>query len=93
MAGNRTQSAMGGSRKKSKKKSGARVREMHVRGTANKKYVVRHDYHPNANGMTQPTDEHGISNLDELLQHVQQHGADMSPEQPSPSKQEIDSLA
>lgn len=82
----RAQRAMGGShssgKRKSKSKSGKHVREMHIRATANKKYIIRHDHHPDANGETPGQEEHGASNLQELLEHVQEHGENMSPEQP-----------
>ena len=86
---NRTRSTMGGRSKPRKKSKSQPVREMHIRGTANKKFVVRHDYHPSAQGATPPSDEHGMGSLDELLAHVGEHGQNMTPEQPDPKQADM----
>ncbi len=85
----RTQSAMGGAKKKSKTSKGKKSKKsssfksMHIRkmsGKDNPGYLITHEQHPDAASGTIPEpDEHSAGDEQELAAHVQQHAPNMGP--------------
>src|SRR5277367_3140431 len=81
MANSRAKSVMGG--KKSGKRTGRKVREMHVKPGKSGGYVVKHDLEPQSKedmmnammsgGDQSSQEEHSVPNLEAMQAHIAQH--------------------
>lgn len=63
----------GSKKKASKKKGGKKLHELRVRHTANGRYNVDHFNTPEASAANMPDETHGVSDMDELQQHMADH--------------------
>ncbi len=84
----RAKSGMGGS-KKSKSKSGKKPHSMHIRRGKSGGFIVEHHHMPDEDGMTAPTEEHVVPDLQALQDHVAENMGDQgaAPQSPDPNAQ------
>lgn len=85
----RAKSAMSG-KKSSKKRTGRKVREMHIRPGKSGGYIVRHDLEPHSKedimNAIQSGDnnmeEHAVPDMDSLKDHIEQNLPEQGSEEP-----------
>jgi len=83
-AGSRAKSVLGG-KGKSKSKGGKHPHELHIRRGSKGGFIVRHSHKPDADtGITPEDEEHPISDIDSLHDHVDQAMGDQPP-MPAPA--------
>jgi hypothetical protein len=90
MAESRAKSAMSG-KKSSKKRTGRKVREMHIKPGKSGGYLVRHDLEPQSKedmmnamqGGDSNTEDHSVPDLASMQSHIAEH----MPEQDAGSEQ------
>lgn len=76
--------------KKSGKRTGRKVKEMHIRPGKSGGYIVKHDLEPQQSdasnpmmggGMDQNTEEHAVGSMQDLQNHIQQNMPEQMPEE------------
>jgi hypothetical protein len=73
----RSKSVLGG--KKSKSKSKSHAHSMHIHRGKSGGFVVTHHHEPDETGMTAPSEDHVVPDLDSLHQHMDASMGDQPP--------------
>lgn len=79
MKGSRAKAVLGGAHEKTKKagsKSGHPVHEIRARRAASGGFIVEHHFKHDGAEPHQPMEEHQVSDLDQLKQHMEEHMGD-----------------
>ena len=91
MAESRAKAGMGGKKSSSKKKSGKKPHEIHIKRGHSGGFLVRHSHKPDADtGETPEDEEHVVPSIEDLHNHIDeamgdQQSAQAAPPEPSPA--------